>query len=78
MKYVDKYICPVKAMVDALQLMKKMSINGKIYQGKIDITEYIDLAKIAEKYNLSPSKYDKLINGLQKIVDKAVKKYLEE
>ena len=43
------------------------------YQGKVDVTEHIGFAKIAEDYGLSDKQYNALIDKAQKRVDKKLR-----
>ncbi|MDP3025905.1 MAG: hypothetical protein Q8O10_10295 [candidate division Zixibacteria bacterium] len=60
-----------------LDIIDSMTIANKLYQGKIDITEYIDFQDIAGQFNLTQKEYDELINDTQELVDGAVRRYLK-
>ena len=65
---------PVRKL--AQQVMEGFTIEDKIYQGKVDVTEHIKFSEIAEEYKLTPEQYELLIEYCEEITSTELTKYL--
>ena len=61
----------------AQNIMHDFTPEGKIYQGKVDVTQHYNFQEISDELLLNQKEYDDLIKVCQQIADIEVEKFFK-